>query len=350
MRPLKAETARTLTAATILVAALLVGAKLAEDIVAPTVLAVLMGLVAAPLMHRATRLGLPRGASAGLAVLVTIAALGTLGVLLEPVVVRLIEEVPRLWTEISVQIEIWRAKLRGLGDVSDQITEAIGGNAGGEAEDLPSATDALLFAPVFAAQLLVFLGTLFFFLLGKDELYAWLARRDRTGTPFVATERLLMAERAVSQYVLTICAINCAFGCVVAAAMWGIGVPFPAIWGLAAALMNFILYLGPFLIAVALAVAGQLVFSGPQALLPPLVFASLNLVEGYFATPLIVSRSLSLSPLLVFVTLTFWLWLWGPIGGVIALPLTIWLLVVFQQIDFPDASTEPEIAVAAAGE
>jgi predicted PurR-regulated permease PerM len=56
----------------------------------------------------------------------------------------------------------------------------------------------------------------------------------------------------------------------------------------------------------------------------------MNAIEAQFVTPTLVGKSLSVNPLLVFVSLVFWLWLWGPIGGIIAIPLLIWTLTVVQ--------------------
>lgn len=93
--------------------------------------------------------------------------------------------------------------------------------------------------------------------------------------------------------------------------MMVLGMPSPGGWGLVAAVLNFIVHLGPSLVAVALAVAGQVVFDGGAALLPQLVSVSLNLIEGYFTAPFLVGRQVSRNPLVVFLSLSFWLWLWG---------------------------------------
>jgi predicted PurR-regulated permease PerM len=100
--------------------------------------------------------------------------------------------------------------------------------------------------------------------------------------------------------------------------------------------MNFILYLGPACVAVALLVAGIVVFDGPTVLLPPALFVGLNLLEGQFVTPMLVGRHMSVNPLLVFLSLVFWLWLWGPLGGFIAIPLLIWSLAIAGQLGHPE--------------
>ena len=168
------------------------------------------------------------------------------------------------------------------------------------------------------------------------------------------TRILLAAERRVSLYFLTILVINAIFGIVVAGAMAVVGMPWPLTWGIVAFLLNFILYLGPVVVAGCLVVAGSLNFAGLEAFLPAAVYVGLNAVEGQFVTPSLVGRSLHVNPLLVFLSLVLWLWLWGPLGGFVAIPLLVWLIAVTtgfkgdrEVIDRTIAVHEAELSAAA---
>lgn len=106
-------------------------------------------------------------------------------------------------------------------------------------------------------------------------------------------------------------------------------------WGLLAFLVNFILYLGPAMLALALLIAGLITFDGAYGLLPAALYLAMNATEGEFVTFVLVGRSMSVNPLLVFFSLVFWLWLWGPVGGFIAIPGLIWFMVVAKTMLAP---------------
>jgi predicted PurR-regulated permease PerM len=72
-----------------------------------------------------------------------------------------------------------------------------------------------------------------------------------------------------------------------------------------------------------------------QAFIAPLGLIALTTTEGHFITPTIVGRRFTLNPLLVFLALAFWTWMWGPIGALLAVPLSIIALVIFNHL-IPD--------------
>jgi len=182
---------------------------------------------------------------------------------------------------------------------------------------VPGIFDALALAPSVAAALLVFAGAFYFFLLSRAALYA---RVEGSVLPW-DREMLERAEMRVSRYFLTITLINATFGTLIWLVMTLVGLPQPALWGLAAFLFNFILYLGPAALAVAFLVAGLLAFNGAMSVVPAVLYVSMNMTEGQFVTPALVGRQMAVNPLLIFVSLVFWLWLWGPIGGIVAIPV-----------------------------
>jgi predicted PurR-regulated permease PerM len=72
------------------------------------------------------------------------------------------------------------------------------------------------------------------------------------------------------------------------------------------------------------------------ALLPPAIFIGLHLVEANVLTPLIVGRKLTINPLLILVSLSFWAWVWGTTGALLAVPLLIILKTIFAAAGTPD--------------
>ncbi len=103
-------------------------------------------------------------------------------------------------------------------------------------------------------------------------------------------------------------------------------------WGGIVALLNYIPYFGPVIGAFLLALGGLMTFNDIwTALLPPVVMYGLHLVEANAITPFIVGHRLTISPLLILISLSFWGWVWGTLGALLAVPLLIILQTVLAR-------------------
>lgn len=329
-----------LRSAVIVIAAILVFAalKAGADIFAPLALAAVTGVMLAPVTDGLEKLGLSSGLASALVLLAGVCAMGMLVILIEPVVWRVAEEIPRIRLELRSFIEEIRGLIRGLEDVNREVEQALGGDgsggskADGEAEAVvPSLTSAILLAPVFLAQFLIFFGALFFFLFTRKNIYVYMSRKiGSSADTREIMRRFTRAERVVSRYFLTISVINFGLGAAVGGTLMLLGLPGPVLWGLAAAILNFILYIGPIAMAIGLSLAGLLAFDGAMVILPPAIYLTLNVIEAQFVTPSLVGKNIAINPLLIFVSLVVWLWLWGPIGAIVAIPLLAILLVMLD--------------------
>jgi len=149
-------------------------------------------------------------------------------------------------------------------------------------------------------------------------------------------------EENLIGYVGVVTLINIGLGTVTAAMLYLIGFPNPLTFGLLTAVLNYIPYLGPAIVAAVLFGVGVVAMpSLPQAALAPALFVAIATAEGHFITPSIVGRRLTLSPFLVFLALAFWTWLWGPVGAFLAVPLVIVCYVVFGHLWPEDESSLP---------
>jgi predicted PurR-regulated permease PerM len=306
-----------LLAAIALVAAL----HLAQHILAPTVFALVLGIVISPVADRLYGLGVPRLAVAVLLLVATLALIGLALLLVEPLFSLLIDELPRIKVAVAGWIETASGLLRGIETISAEIENSVGAQAAQPQTAVPSVRDALWLAPGFAAQVFIFVGVLFFFVLTRSELYAGTGPME---------QRFRRADRAVARYFAAVTLVNIGLGVVTAMVLTAAGVNYAVLWGLAAALLNFILYLGPMMIIAGLTIAGLVQFSGAQAFLPPFLFLLLNLTEANFVTPLVVGKRLAMNPLLIFTAIVFGLWLWGPVVAIVALPGLLWAGVVMR--------------------
>lgn len=193
-------------------------------------------------------------------------------------------------------------------------------------------------APHAAIQLFFALLVIYFFLAG------WTGMRKRTITSRGSFEGALTTARVIQQvvqatstYIGTITIINILLGTLTAVAVWVLGMDSPVMWGGIVAVLNFIPYLGPILAAGLLGLGGLMTFVDPwAALLPPLIFVGMHLIEANVITPMIVGKRLTINPLLILVSLSFWAWVWGTTGALLAVPLLIIIKMVFSAAGTPD--------------
>ncbi|SPJ22323.1 AI-2E family transporter [Palleronia abyssalis] len=328
------------------VAAICWGLYVAQSVLAPTVLALVFGVVLSPLSDFWERLGLMRGLSALLSLVLSLFLIVLIAGLALPVAERLITAWPTILEETRGFVYQFQAMLQGLEAAGEEMREAVAGAeqqaaetasedaaSGGAAFALPSTADALFLAPSVLGQSITFVGVLFFFLLTRNEVYAWIATHVAPDDAEKETARRLKhAEREVARYFLTISVVNLGFGICTVIAMTILGVPSPLLWGVAVAVLNFVLYLGPAIIFVALLLTGLVVFDGWFVIVPALTFLGLNMIEAQFVTPTAIGRTMKVNPLLVFFALVFFLWLWGPVGGFVAIPMLLWALSLSQEI------------------
>src|SRR4030095_7895652 len=193
-------------------------------------------------------------------------------------------------------------------------------------------------APHALIQLFFALLVVFFFLAG------WTGMRRRTITSRGSFEGAMTTARVIQQvveatstYIGTITVINVCLGALTALILWVLGMDSPIMWGGIVAVMNYVPYLGPIVSALLLFLGGLMTFPDVWgALLPPLVFVGLHLVEANFITPMVVGKRLTISPLAILVSLSFWSWVWGTTGALLAVPLLIIMKTIFSAAGTPD--------------
>ena len=186
----------------------------------------------------------------------------------------------------------------------------------------------------------IFFGALvvFFFLSG------WTRLRRRTITSRSSFDGAMATARVIqdvvddtSSYLGTITVINLSLGLFVAFALWIMGMPFPLMWGGIVALLNYVPYFGPIAAALLLALGGLMVFSDIWvAMVPAFILIGAHLIEANAITPLIVGHRLTISPIMILISLSFWGWVWGTPGALLAVPLLIILQTVIGAAGQPD--------------
>ncbi len=185
-----------------------------------------------------------------------------------------------------------------------------------------------------AVGALVTFGLLFFFLASGDSLVRGLVRvvpraQDKQAVVEVARQ----TEEQISTYLFTIAVINACVGTLVGLAMYFLGLPNPALWGVMAGFLKFIPYIGELFSLTVIALVSFLQFDNlGQAILPPALFIAITSAEANFVTPYILGRRLTLGPVFIFTSLIFWGWLWGVPGAIISVPLLMTFKIVCEQV------------------
>ncbi|MFT3978214.1 MAG: AI-2E family transporter [Sphingomonas bacterium] len=193
-------------------------------------------------------------------------------------------------------------------------------------------------APAAIVQLFYAVLVTYFFLSG------WTRLRERTITSrtsfggAMATARVIQdVVDHVSSYLGTITVINIALGLVVAGALHALGMPSPLMWGGIVALLNYIPYFGPVVAALLIAIGALMTFGDVwTALAAPGIMYGCHVVEANVLTPLIVGHRLTISPVLILVSISFWGWIWGTPGALLAVPLLVIIQTVVAAAGKPD--------------
>ena len=329
----------------LLLLAVLTVLYLARDLVLPIVAALILSLVFLPLVRGMKKIFIPAPLGAGLVVVTLLAGL-VAGVynLAEPASDWL-NKAPKSLREIDSKLRSVTGSVHSVATATAQvqdITEKLAN--GGEVKKKPrevivqasTLSGAFFYSAKNFTVSAVSTLVLLYFLLASGDLFLrkTIAVTPRFSDKKRAVDIAQQVEIAVSKYLFTVALINIGLGCAVAVAMYLLGVPNPILWGVMVAALNFIPYIGDIISFSLLTVVGLLTFDQLwQSLLVPGVFYLLTAIEGYLITPLIVSRRLSLNPVVIILSVLFWGWMWGVPGALLAVPILVALKTLCDRIE-----------------
>ncbi|QNM82925.1 AI-2E family transporter [Sphingomonas sabuli] len=335
--------ALTLIAGLGLIVALPFALRAGAEFFLPVTAALVIAIALVPLLEWFEGHGLPSKLSAGLCIIVFLTvAVFAIGAIVLPAIdwVALIpERIDKVRVALDPLLELYKSFDQFVERIVSQVATAPDRSRTVTIET-PNSLSGLLAtsAPHILIQLFFALLVIFFFLAG------WSAMRKRTIVSRGSFEGALTTARVIQQvvdststYILTITIINVALGALTALILWQLGMTSPIMWGGIVAVLNFIPYLGPIASALLLFLGGLMVFPDAwAAMLPPLVFVGLHMVEANLFTPMVVGERLKINPLAILISLSFWAWVWGTTGALLAVPLLIIIKQVFSAAGTPD--------------
>jgi predicted PurR-regulated permease PerM len=194
------------------------------------------------------------------------------------------------------------------------------------------------------SQTVLFVFAMVFYLIYQKEI--------RTGAVFLVQDRkarlttlriISDIEQNMTAYFGAFTLVNIGLGIVTALLAYFVGLPNPLLWGVLAAVVNYIPYLGPAIVATTLFFVG--IFALPslaEAVIAPAAFVAITTIEGQVISPAIIGHRLTLNPFSIFLSIAFWTWMWGPIGAFLAVPLLIAGMVVIRHVFLEEKPDLPE--------
>jgi predicted PurR-regulated permease PerM len=319
----------------IAVCCLLVVARLGRDALIPLGLALLAAFILSGAVERLRRIHLPRAVSAAaLLMLLGGGLVGTAEMVATPAQQWMLNA-PRALRIIEHKVRPAQSMLRRLDDLAKRATALA--NPGVEAStDAPAPGSALVtpldvfaFTGVAAFNIVTVLAFAFLLLSAGPPTIARLTCVLAGEAHAAQVLQVINAIRGeVGRYYATLLLINVCYGAVVGALMWLLGMPNPALWGVLAAVLNFVPYIGPAATLAILTVVSLVTFDGvTHTLLVGASYVALATVEGHIIEPVFLGRRLNLNPILVLLAVWIGGWLWGVAGVLLALPLLLALKV-----------------------
>jgi predicted PurR-regulated permease PerM len=315
---------------------------LARGLLIPVMLAMLLALLANPLVTRLCRLWLPRWLGSMLVVVGgLVLSLWLAGLLVGPAA-DWIKQAPAQLRELAPKVKKLTRQVDQANKAAVSIVRAAGAapapaSAGTEDKPKPLNLWSLVFqAPrIIASMLAVVLLAYFFLVYGQDLQRQAIARLPAAHHKEVTIDILRTIESDLSRYVLTISTINIGLGLVLTCALYWLGIDIgdALLWGTLAALLNFVPYVGPLSGVLLLAVVGVVAFDQPTRMwIPPALYLALHVLESQFLTPVVLGRRMAISPLVMLLWLMLWGFLWGVAGLLLAVPMLASMKIVAERI------------------
>jgi predicted PurR-regulated permease PerM len=313
----------------------------ARALIFPIVIALLLDFLLSPVIRILKRARIPEPLGAGLVIIGLVLVLG-IGVyeLTEPVKAW-VGRAPATLARAQAELGKLRRPVAQVSRAAEQVERATRST-----DSLPRPAEVVVKGPSLGERLFgttrsVVAGAaevilLLYFLLAAGDLFLEKLIKvlpqfgDKKKAVTIARE----TEASISTYLLTVTCINVCLGTVIAIAMWLIGVPDAALWGILAGVMEFMPYLGATVMVALLAIVGFTTFdTAGHALLVPGTYFVINFIQGNFISPTIVGRRLTLNQVAILIGLLFWWWLWGIPGAFIAVPILATLKIFCDHIE-----------------
>ncbi len=323
-----------------------------QDVFVPIVLGGLLFYALDPVVDWLERLKVPRAIAAASVVLLLVGGTAGVAYALRFQVIAVIEQMPAAAQRFRDALRAQRGQAGTLDKVQEaarEIEKTADSVAGGDPRR--GVARVQIEEPAFAARAYLWAGSLnalsmagqavmvlllTFFLLLSDDLFK---RKLVEGIPTFTRKRLTVQvldqiANQIERFLLVQLFTSLVVGLATWAALWAVGLQQPAVWGLMAGVFNSIPYFGPVIVTGGLAIVSFLQFGTfPMALAVAGIALLITSLEGWFLTPMLLSRAANMNQVAVFVGLIFWSWIWGVWGLLLAVPMLMVVKSVCDHIE-----------------
>jgi predicted PurR-regulated permease PerM len=327
----------------------------ARDIFIPIALAVLFAFLLAPLVLRVQRWGLWRIPSVITVVTFAFVVMAVIGFLMTVQLTDLGHKLPEYQHNIHQKLQSIRESSKGvmghfsrfMHDFSEELKPSASAAQAAPGDQKPVPVEIrqgdmspLQLVPKILGSVIGLLLTgvivvvfVIFMLLQQEDLRDRVIRLAGWRQLNVTTKALDEAGQRVSRYLIAQLVVNAAYGIPAGVALYFLGVPNPILWGLMATLLRYIPYLGIWIAAV---MPAAVVFAIDPSWVKPVavfgIYVGIDMLMYNFVEPLVYGNTTGLTPLAILVAAVFWAWLWGPVGLLLATPLTVCVAVLGRYV------------------
>lgn len=313
---------------------------LARDFLLPVAIALLLAVVLNPVVRWLSRRGIPAPVSATALVATLLIGFVALGMMLIGPVSAIVADAPRISLEIQQKFSVLQRPLEAIGRATASIEQVVAPAEEAERVVVDGGSGAVLgYIAADAGQRLAATGlclVLLLFILASGGLF--LEKLIKVLPTLSDKKRALRIardiEHQVSRLLFTLTFINIGLGVCVGIAFWLLGMPSPILWGIFAALANFLPFIGATVVAIAAFGIAVVSFDTlAQASLPVLALLALNVTEGQIVTPMVLGQRHALNAVVILASIAFWGWIWGIIGALIAVPMLVAVKVFADNVE-----------------
>lgn len=320
------------------VLALLYTLYFARAFLLPIAFAVLFNFLLSPAVRALARFGIRPPVAAGILVLATVASISLSAVSLARPVQQWVARAPATFTTAQERLRGLMRPIERVKQTAEQVERVATGDARRPTEVVvrgPSLTSRIFGTTQRLVAALLQTVILLYFLLASGDLFLQKVIkllpnvREKQTAVRIARE----TEHSISTYLLTAALMNVGEGVVLTLVLALLGMPNPVLWGVMTAVLEFIPYIGATIVTGVLAIAALTTYeSAGQAVLVPLSFVLINVIQGNIVSPLLLGSRLSLNPVALFVGLAFWFWIWGIAGAFVAVPMLAAFKIVCDHV------------------
>ncbi len=330
--------ARHVSLVLLAVLAVLYTLHIAQAFILPIVVAILLNFLLSPLVQLLRRyVRIPEPLGAGVVILVFLGVL-VFGVYrLTPAASAWVARAPESLATLQRRIQPLRQPVEKVSKAAEQVEQATDLDKKTPQVEIkgPSLMQQVFGGTTAALSTALVIVFLTYFLLASGDLFLHklVAVLPQLKDKKTAVRIVRETQAQVSLYLVVTTMINTGVGVATGVALALVGMPNPVLWGVVAGVLNFVPYIGGLVNTIILTLAAFLSFEDTsQALLVPIVFTAINILEGNLITPMIMGRRMRLNTVAVFIGLIFWWYLWGIPGAILAVPMMATMKIACDHI------------------